>query len=42
MYRDHIRSEDEMLTAIARRWLTEAELSGITREMRERRGPRGG
>lgn len=42
MYRDHIRSEDQILTAIARQWLTEAELSEITREMRERRGPRGG
>ncbi len=38
LYRDHIRSEDEILTTMARRSLDAAELDEISREMRNRRG----
>ena len=37
LYRSHIRSEDEILTAMARRSLGESELAEISKEMRERR-----
>lgn len=37
IYQDHIRSEDAVLTAMAKQCLSEAELSEISREMRERR-----
>lgn len=37
IYRDHIRTEDEVLTALARRYLAELEISEISREMRARR-----
>jgi hemerythrin-like domain-containing protein len=37
LYRDHIRSEDDILTPIAKRTLTPAELVLISQEMRERR-----
>jgi hemerythrin-like domain-containing protein len=37
LYREHIRSEDENLTPLARRLLTEPELAAITAEMRTRR-----
>lgn len=38
LYRDHIRAEDEILTAIARRSLNADEIDEISREMRARRG----
>jgi iron-sulfur cluster repair protein YtfE (RIC family) len=38
LYRDHIRAEDEILTAIARRSLDAGEIGAISREMRARRG----
>ena len=34
LYRDHIRSEDEILTALAKRSLGKSELADISREMR--------
>lgn len=37
LYREHIRSEDEILTALAKRSLNDAEIAEITREMRDRR-----
>jgi hemerythrin-like domain-containing protein len=37
LYRSHIRSEDEILTALAKRFLTAPQLAEISREMRERR-----
>jgi iron-sulfur cluster repair protein YtfE (RIC family) len=37
LYRDHIRAEDEILTAMARRSLDKSEISEISREMRVRR-----
>lgn len=37
LYRSHIRAEDEILTAMARRSLDEPDMVGISREMRERR-----
>jgi hemerythrin-like domain-containing protein len=37
LYRDHIRSEDEILTPIARRLLTDAETAEMSSEMRARR-----
>jgi len=37
LYREHIRSEDEILTRLARRSLNDAELAAISAEMRERR-----
>jgi hemerythrin-like domain-containing protein len=37
LYRDHIRAEDEILTALAKRSLGELEISEISREMRARR-----
>jgi hemerythrin-like domain-containing protein len=40
LYRDHIRAEDEILTAIAKRTLGESEISEISREMRARRSKR--
>ena len=36
-YGRHIQSEDEILTEMAKASLTESELAGIAREMRERR-----
>lgn len=39
LYRKHIRVEDELLTALAKRSLEEGELMEISREMRERRTP---
>ena len=39
-YRAHIRSEDEVLAALAKRSLSEPELVDISREMRERRTSR--
>jgi hemerythrin-like domain-containing protein len=38
LYRDHIRAEDEILTALARRSLDAGEIHEISREMRARRG----
>jgi len=38
-YRAHIQSEDEILTSLARRSLTENELAQISSEMRTRRAP---
>jgi hemerythrin-like domain-containing protein len=38
LYRDHIQSEDSVLTGLAKRSLTATDLEGITAEMRERRG----
>jgi iron-sulfur cluster repair protein YtfE (RIC family) len=38
LYREHIRAEDEILTAIAKRSLDAGELHEISREMRARRG----
>jgi iron-sulfur cluster repair protein YtfE (RIC family) len=38
LYRDHIRAEDEILTAMARRSLEAGEIHEISREMRARRG----
>jgi hemerythrin-like domain-containing protein len=40
LYRAHIRTEDEVLTALAKRSLSEPELIDISREMRERRTSR--
>lgn len=37
LYRKHIASEDQMLTAMARRCLSEADLGEISAEMRQRR-----
>ncbi len=37
LYRAHIRSEDEILTALAKRSLDAKELAGISREMHDRR-----
>lgn len=37
LYTDHIRAEDEVLTALARRSLSPAELSEVSSEMRARR-----
>lgn len=37
LYRRHICSEDQILTALARQSLSNAELAEISREMRERR-----
>ena len=37
LYREHIRAEDEILTAMARRSLNESEIAEISREMRARR-----
>jgi len=37
LYRRHIQSEDQILTALARRLLSEKELAAITVEMRARR-----
>ena len=37
VYRGHIRSEDEIVTALAKRLLTAPELAEISREMRARR-----
>lgn len=37
LYRRHIQSEDQILTALARRLLTETELAAIAVEMRARR-----
>jgi hemerythrin-like domain-containing protein len=37
LYRAHIRAEDEILSAMARRSLDESEIAGISREMRARR-----
>jgi hemerythrin-like domain-containing protein len=37
LYREHIRSEDEILARLANRWLTQQELIEISSEMRERR-----
>jgi hypothetical protein len=37
LYLAHIRAEDEILTALAKRSLDQAELSQISQEMRERR-----
>lgn len=37
LYREHIRSEDEILTVLAKRSLDAAELREIAAEMRERR-----
>lgn len=37
IYRQHIRSEDEILTKLAKRSLNASELAGITAEMRARR-----
>lgn len=37
LYRDHIRAEDEILTALAKRSLGESEISEISGEMRARR-----
>lgn len=37
LYGAHIRSEDEVLVALARQFLDSPDLSEITREMRERR-----
>lgn len=37
LYGDHIRAEDEILTALARRSLNEFEISEISSEMRARR-----
>jgi hemerythrin-like domain-containing protein len=38
LYREHIASEDQVLTAIARRRLSAGDLGAIAAEMRERRG----
>jgi hemerythrin-like domain-containing protein len=38
LYRPHIQSEDEVLTRIARRTLTNEQLNMIAAEMKERRG----
>jgi hemerythrin-like domain-containing protein len=38
LYREHIRAEDEVLMALARRSLDEAEISEISGEMQARRG----
>jgi hemerythrin-like domain-containing protein len=40
LYGEHIRIEDEVLSALARRSLDQAEIGEIAREMRERRAPR--
>ena len=40
LYRAHIRTEDEILTALAKRSLSERELVDISHEMRERRTSR--
>lgn len=40
LYREHIRSEDQILTEMARRSLDESEITAITKEMRERRAAR--
>lgn len=40
LYQVHIRAEDEILTAMARRSLDIAALAEISREMRDRRAPR--
>lgn len=40
LYRAHIRSEDEVLTALAKRSLGERDLADISLEMRERRTSR--
>ena len=40
LYRKHIRIEDELFAALAKRSLNEWELLEISREMRERRVPR--
>lgn len=37
LYRDHIRAEDEILTAMAKRSLDDAEIHEISQEMRARR-----
>jgi hemerythrin-like domain-containing protein len=37
LYREHIQSEDEILTRLARRSLTDTELAAISTEMRQRR-----
>jgi len=37
LYRAHIQAEDENLTPLAKRCLDDAEIAGISREMRERR-----
>jgi hemerythrin-like domain-containing protein len=37
LYREHIRSEDQILTRLANRWLTREELAEISSEMRVRR-----
>ena len=37
LYREHIRSEDEILTRLARRSLSTDELASISAEMRQRR-----
>ena len=37
LYREHIRSEDEILTRLARRSLSDEDLAAISIEMRERR-----
>ncbi len=37
LYREHIRAEDEVLTALAKRYLGGLEISEISREMRARR-----
>jgi hypothetical protein len=38
MYRQHIASENELLIALGRRECTEADLSAIATEMKQRRG----
>jgi len=38
LYREHIRSEDTILTALAKQSISESELMEISREMRVRRG----
>lgn len=41
LYREHIRREDEILTAMAKQALTDSELAEISGEMRQRRKARG-
>jgi len=41
LYSEHIRAEDEILTAMARRSLDESEIAEISREMRARRARQG-
>jgi hemerythrin-like domain-containing protein len=38
LYREHIASEDQVLTAVARRCLSAGDLGAIAAEMRQRRG----